>query len=159
MMFTGDEICQQLTPQLSLTRTGKVSRYWEHRRDQFIWMKRTDVIWKVERLNVADPVATPMRAKTGRLFFAHEYSVTLDDFVYVANDPKFRYVHLPTLYAFSARQINTQIFRNAFMTWPKRIFALKDEPHMRPSRFILKYNRVRSFSQLMAAKEAFSVAA
>lgn len=155
----GDEIVQQLTPQLALTRAGKVDRYWEHRRDQFIWMKRIDVIWKVEQLNVAEPVATPMRAKTGQLFFAHEYSVTLDDFVYVVYDQKFRYVHLPTLYAFSARQINTQIFRNAFLTWPKRIFALKDEPHMRPSRFILKYNRVKTFSQLLAAKEGLRVAA
>lgn len=153
------EVVRQITPQLAITRGGKIERYWEPYHDQFVWMKRTDVIWRLNQINVAAPAVTPMRALSGQMFFAHEHSVTLEDFAYIVMHPKIRYVHLPTMYTFTARQINTQIFRSAFLTWPKRIFAMKDEGSIRPSRFIIKYNRVNTLAELIAAKEAFLVAA
>jgi hypothetical protein len=153
------EIVRQITPQVAMTRKGKIERTWQLYHDQYVWMKRKDVIWRVNQINVGEPMATPMRALSGQLFFSHEHSVTLEDFVYIKLHPTIRYVHLPTMYTFSARQINTQIFRNAFLTWPKRIFAMKDEGPIRPSRFILKYNRVPTLNSLLAAQEAFLVAA
>ena len=153
------EIVRQITPQVALTRAGKIDRTWEPYRDQFVWMKRADVLWRVNQINIAEPMPTPMRALSGQLFFAHEHSCTLEDFAYLTHDPNIRYVHLPTMYTFSARQINDRIFRNAFLTWPKRIFAMKDEGPIRPSRFILKYNRIPTLSHIIAAQEAFLVAA
>ncbi len=136
---------------------SKVRRQWTVQEDgSLMWRKRADVMWKIELHNTwAKPTNAhrPMRSMTGMPFLAYDHSVTLDDFVLLAD--RWCYCHIATGLTFTARQINRQIFKNK-ATWPVR---QGEEIKMNPARWIRKYNRVEDSRRFNVVRGALHVAA
>lgn len=139
---------------------GKVKRNWEPQPDgSFVWRKRADVVWKIERHNAPEKPKVPrqhrpMMSEENKTFYPYDQSVTLDDFVLLRD--RWRYCHVGTGLTFTARQINRQIFRDK-ATWPVRVGT--EEERKRPSAWIHKYNRVESSSRFNIVRGALNVAA
>lgn len=129
---------------IELLPARRVARNWREKPDgTFLWRKRVDVQWMIEKKNAPEPKRKPLISLQGFPFRPHQHSVTLDDFVFLID--KIVYVHLPTNYHFNARHINTHIFGDR-ATWPLRL--LSDEGRTRPTTFIRKFNRVAQSGEL-----------
>ncbi len=137
----------------------KVQRRWEPLEDgSFIWRKRADVAWKIEHHNAwpkpEKPRAhRPMVSHEGAAFFPYEQSITLDDFVLLAD--RWRYCHIGTGLSFTARQINKQIFKDR-ASWPMRAGL---ETRLNPASWVRKYNRVEDTRRFNVVRGALHVAA
>lgn len=139
---------------IALTPDKKVHRVWIENPDGgFIWRKRADHIWTIKCKNVAAaPCKKSMKSQQGRLFKVSDHSVTLDDFVFLYD--RGVYVHVSTGCHFTARQINSFIFRDR-TTWPARLMA---EP-VWPTVFIRRFNRVSQSAEFSVVMEALNAVA
>lgn len=144
----------------------RVHRTWTENPDgTFTWRKRADVIWNIERKNVAEPPEKKTRAMVSlqkRLFRPWEHPVTLDDFVFLCSQTRTndlgaydagRYVHLASGCYFKARQVNEFIFRDK-ATWPVRVGS--DQGRVWPTVFIKRYGRVYQRAKLEVVMEVLN---
>lgn len=129
---------------IALSPAKRVQRKWIENRDgTFTWRKRIDNQWTIEKKNEPTEESRPLYSMQGLPFRPSQHSVTLDDFVFLID--KIVYVHLPTGYHFTARQINFLIFRDRG-TWPAKLSV--GRVHIRPTTFMRKFNRVAQSAEL-----------
>lgn len=130
---------------IALTLDFKVHRAWKENEDgSLTWRRRVDSIWSIEQHNAPPPSKKPMYSLQGSRWRASDHSVTLDDFVFLYD--KGAYVHLGTGQHFTARHINTLIFRDK-ATWPYNL----THGRCKPTSFIRRNSRVTRSDELAQA--------
>lgn len=138
---------------IALVPPGKVKRQWDEEADGTLtWRKRADTVWRIERHNAAPKSHKAIRSRESLPFFAHNASVTLDDFVFLRD--AYHYCHIETGLTFTARQINNNIFKDK-ASWPVREGAEK----MDPAKWLRRYSRVEYTNQFKMIRGAFHVKA